>query len=144
MLKNFFYIPAFFIDLGLPNEFNILLGIICLDIFTGVLRSYKNKGGNSIRSKVFAAGLLSKFLFLLIPTTLAFVGQGINIDLTYLALGCYRLMILSEFYSFLGNIGSIHTGKDMPEFDAIGMIIKQLRELVLKLLEKTKIDNSHR
>ena len=139
IMKNLMYIPAFFAGLVSADQDTItaLIILMGIDIITGIIKSGKVKGWTSIKSTILAAGLLSKLILLLIPLIVAYTGKGIGLDMVFLVKGTITVLILSEAYSSLGNIQAVRTGKEVPEFDAIAILIKSIRKTLLKLLNKS-------
>ena len=135
LVKNISYIPAFILGIGLSWESTSILGVFMLvDTILGVLRSMLLHGGNSFRSRLLAHGIISKMLVLFVPVMLVYAGIGVHIDFLPIASGILDVLILSEAYSILGHIQSIRTGQDIKEFDAISMVLKNLRTMLEKLL----------
>lgn len=133
--KNLSYIPVFIIGLGLSWESTAILGAFMLiDTVVGVLRSMILHGGNSFRSRLLAHGIVSKMLVLFVPILIVYAGLGVRLDFLPIASGILDVLILSEAYSILGHVQSIRTGKDVKEFDAISMVLKNLRTMLEKLL----------
>ncbi len=137
--KNLMYIPAFFAGLVSADQDTItaLIILMTIDIITGIIKSGKTKGWASIKSTILAAGLLSKLVLLLVPMIVAYTGKGIGVDMVFLVKGTLTVLILSEAYSALGNIQAIRTGKEVPEFDAVAVLLKSIRKSLLKLLNKS-------
>ena len=48
------------------------------------------------------------------------------------------ILVLSEAYSNLGNIQSFRTKKRVAEIDAVSMVLKKVRDLVILALERSK------
>ncbi len=139
-VKNCLYIPAFLAGLGCPLQAcQYLVYLMIIDFVTGVVRAGMNHGWQSVKSSIGIAGIISKVTILLIPVTLIFAGKGVGMDFTMLIGGVLYILVLSESYSILGNVQSIRSGKDMPEFDAVALTLKQVRKFLLKILEKGKI-----
>jgi len=140
-IKNLFYIPAFIGGaIGCPAETcQVLVTLMFVDMITGIMKSGKLNGWRSIKSSLMAFGFTSKLALLLVPVVIALAGKGINIDLLFLATGAITVLVLSETYSILGNIQAIRTGKEVPEFDVVGIMIKKIRETLL-LLSKENIN----
>lgn len=134
LAKNSGYAIAFVAGaqyLGLiPASIVILLMFIATDIITGIMKSVSLYGAESIKSSVFERGILAKALIILIPANVALAGKGIGIDLAFLAQGTITALILSEFYSILGNFYAIRTGIDRVEFDAVAYVVSQLKRFL--------------
>lgn len=140
IIKNSLYIPAFLAGLGCPIQAcQYLIYLMLIDFATGVIRAGMNHGWQSVKSSIGIAGIISKVTILLIPVVLIFTGKGIGMDFTALIGGVLYILVLSESYSILGNIQSIRSGKDIPEFDAVALTLKQVRNALLKILDKGKL-----
>jgi toxin secretion/phage lysis holin len=139
LAKNLSYICAFVAGLGLsPDSLGILAVFMFIDTILGVVRSIVIHGGNSFRSRLLAHGLISKLLVLFIPILLVYTGRGAGVNFLPVAIGTISVLILAEAYSILGHIQSIRTKKDVKEFDAISMVLAQVRSVVEKLLVTSK------
>jgi phage-related holin len=144
-IKNALYIPTFLVACGIEQTMaystTVFITLMAIDVFTGILKSYRIHGSQSIKSTTMAVGILAKATMLLIPLVVALVGKGVMIDMDLVVRGVLYMLILSEGYSILGNIQSYKTGKDLPEFDAVSAIIKQIRKILLALMKKTDLSN---
>lgn len=133
--KHFSYIAAFIVGLGLsPDSIGILAVFMVLDTVVGVVRSTILHGGNAFRSRLLAHGIISKLLVLFVPILLVYTGRGAGINFLPIATGTISILILAEAYSILGHIQSIRTKQDVKEFDAISMVLANVRAGVEKLL----------
>ncbi len=134
-LKNFAYIPAFIIGLGInPEAVSILAAFMLIDIVLGVAHSAALHGGRSIRSRTLIHGIVSKFLVLMIPAILVYTGKGVGMNFVPLITATISVLILAEAYSMLGHIQSIRSGEDVIEFDAVSLVLKSIRNFIEKLL----------
>jgi hypothetical protein len=112
--------------LGIPKEPFLLFGVILLgDFITGI---YKAKVlGESITSNKAKYGIISKFSLMIIPLTLAIGVKAIGMDGKPLFVYGLNLLILSEVYSVIGNIYTIRTKQELPEWDVISLLGKKIR-----------------
>lgn len=137
--KNGAYVAAFLTGtmyLGLnPKSVLILIVFIILDIIMGVTKSISLHGGSSIKSSIFERGVVAKALIVAIPVNLALAGKGIGFDLAPLAQGTITVLILSEFYSLLGNYYAIRTGTERVEFDAVAYAVQKLKDLLRAFIQ---------
>ena len=144
-IKNSSYVAAFVVSaryLNLaPESIGMLTILIVVDIITGIVKSGVLHGWRTIRSSRLAAGTLSKMLLLLIPVTLAVAGKGVAIDMTSLAQGSITVLILSQLYSVIGNIHAVQTKSEKNEFDAVSFILRSIRELLERFMEKSSVDH---
>lgn len=139
LAKNLGYIPAFLIGLELsPDSMGILATFMVLDTILGVVRSTILHGGNSFRSRLLAHGIISKLLVLFVPVLLVYAGRGAGVSFLPIAMGTISILVLAEAYSILGHIQSIRTREDVKEFDAISMILANVRAGVEKLLASSQ------
>lgn len=122
--------------LSIPQEqLSILAGLMVLDTITGIAKVYKTDP-RSITSHALGAGVLKKFVTVIIVYVLAMIGKGIGIPPEHFVEWGLSILIMSEGYSTLQNIYAVRTGKILPEYDVISIILKKLGEFI-----KEKIDN---
>jgi phage-related holin len=129
IFKNLMYFPAFLLGMSM-HSFSILFVFILLDMITGVWRVGITTGWHAITSRAFINGLASKLLFIFIPLVIAYMGKGINLDLTAFAGGALSLLIVGQAYSIVGNIYTIRSGKKVAEFDVVRIILGQIRNFL--------------
>ena len=136
-LKNLSYIPIFI--LGLPIEsFAILTIFIVVDMVMGIAKSWTIHGRQSLTSRRFSIGLISKLSMLFVPLLFAAAGKGVGIDLTAIARGSLSLLIFSEGYSIIGNMISIRTGEETHEFDAVTFVLRKIQGFMMKYIKSDK------
>ena len=113
----------------------LMLSILILtDIFFGILKSASLHGWRSIQSNILQRGILAKVLVIFVPTTLAFTGKGIGIQLGMLAQSVINVLILSELYSIIGNIYAIRTGHEKVEFDAVAYVLSGMKNVLKSVI----------
>lgn len=141
LIKHAIYAIVFLIaTVELSTEsFAILAIIVILDTVTGVARTYALNGGRSIRSYKLMAGITSKLLVILIPLIVAWAGRGAGINLTAVAQGALSVIILSEAYSVLCNIHAIVVREDTHEFDAIGWVMNNFKNILERILNSNNL-----
>lgn len=133
-LKNIGYVIAGI--LGIKYDIIVAFSFLMLiDVVTGILVSARVDGWVSITSKRLAFGVLSKLLLLLIPISIALAASVVEEDFSFLVRSTISILALAEAYSITGNIYAIKVGERIPEFDAISVILRKIRE-VLALLSK--------
>ena len=142
-IKNLFYIPVFLVGCGIPENFadttTILAILMIIDMVTGILASVRVDGKQSVKSKVGIIGLSTKGVIILIPLVVALIAKGLGINMIFLISGVFWSLILYEGYSILGNIETIRSGVRLPEYDAVANLIKVMRKIFMKLMEKGEI-----
>ena len=135
MIKNLAYIPAFIIGLDV-RSYGILAVLMVLDTITGIIRAGVVHGWRSVNSHQASFGILSKLVMILVPIVLALAGEGVKINIIWVAQGALSMLILSETYSILGNIQSVRLRRDVVEFDAINFILQKIRLWLEYLIKK--------
>jgi toxin secretion/phage lysis holin len=128
------YIPACFI--GLSIESYAILGVLLIvDTATGITRSIFNDGGRAVTSRKFATGVIKKAHMVIIPWLVLVAGQGMGVDLLIFAKAVLGALIASELYSILGNVYSIYTEEDKPEFDGVKFVMSSTMNGIKNLLQ---------
>lgn len=132
---NWLYPFALYVGLQVETV-GILTALIVLDTITGIFKSHRINGGRSIKSKILAVGITSKFLLLLIPVTLALAMKSIGTEADSLVTMSFAVLSLSEAYSVIGNIYAYRTGEEVPEYDALHIILKKIRNILDRFIAK--------
>ncbi len=118
--------------LGIDKEAFMLFGILLLfDYLTGLVKA--RRLGHSITSNKMKYGIFSKFVLILIPFTMAILAKIIgakNYDMV-LYMGM-NILAISEFYSIVGNIYSIRTKKELPEYDVVAALGNRVRRFMMR------------
>ena len=141
VVKNAMYLPAILVGLSLHNYW-ILAVMLLLDVITGAWRSAVVNGPDSLTSWRALNGLFSKFLFLLIPLVVAYMGRGMGLELVAVAQSALGLLIFATGYSIIGNIYGIRSGRVVREFDAVRVILTWLERFLDKLAPDNHKDNN--
>lgn len=128
-IKNFLYIPAALAGVSL-DAIGVLVALLAFDIVTGIWRSVVLSGGAAITSLRAINGFFSKFLFVSIPVTIAYMGHGMGFDLSPLVSMSMGVLTLATGYSIIGNIYTIRTGRKVKEFDAMQIILMQIQAVI--------------
>lgn len=117
--------------LQISQEPFILFAILLIiDYITGVAKA--KTLGISITSNKMKYGLISKLSLLIIPIVIAIGAKAVGADYHYILLSGMYILLFSEVYSIIGNVYSMNTGEELPEYDAVAMIGKQIRNLLLR------------
>lgn len=109
--------------------------LMFIDTITGVAKAY-TVNPQMITSHALGKGILKKFITVILVYTLAILGLGVGIPPEHFMEWGLSILIMSEGYSALQNIYAVRTGKVLPEYDVISIIIKKLG-----LTIKEKLDN---
>lgn len=138
-LKTFGYaLSIFSFDyLGIPDkQLTILWVLMLIDVITGISKAYQIDP-RSITSHALGVGVLKKFLTVILVYTLALVGKGVNIPPAHFMEWGLSILIMAEWYSAIQNIYAVRTGKVLPEYDVISIILRKLSDYL-----KEKLDNA--
>ena len=103
--------------------------LLAIDYVTGLFKASALK--QSIKSNKMKYGLISKLVIFLVPIVFALGSTALGRDPGGILDISLTILILSEIYSILGNIYSIRSGKEMPEYDAISAIGNKLRDFLI-------------
>ena len=121
------------IYLGLSEEmFTIFTILIFIDFFTGIWAAANT--GEKVTSKRASSGVLSKFSLLIVPIIIALPAKALGEDASVLFNWGLGLLIASEAYSAISNIVIIRTGKPLPEWDALSLLARAIRQKFEKRL----------
>ncbi len=119
---------------GVTHEAYTAFAVLMLfDVATGVLASAKCDGWRSITSRRLSFGIISKLLLLFIPLAIALAGKAAGVSLQSVISSAFMVLTLSELYSVIGNIYTVRTGVRVPEFDAVSVVLRNIRRLIEKL-----------
>lgn len=118
------------------EPFTIFAILLVIDYITGVWKA--KTLGISITSNKMKYGLISKLSLLIIPIVLAMGAKATGADYHYILLSGMYIFILSEIYSIIGNIYCMNTGEELPEYDAVAMLGKQIRNILIRNSGDTK------
>jgi len=121
-------LSAFMVYLGIDSEVFTIFGfLILIDFVTGV---YKAKTiGEHISSHRAKYGIISKLSLVFVPLVLALGAKALGQDSKNLLFVGLNLLVISEVYSIIGNIYTIRTTKELPEWDVIALIGKRIRNM---------------
>jgi phage-related holin len=120
---------------------NVIMWLMLIDTISGVIKAVAVDKIKFTFEK-FYLGIMSKFVLLLIPITLALMALGIGYDFTWAVEATLRLIILSEGISFFTNIVSIREQKVYENRDYLGIILHWVRKNLISLFDSTINDDS--
>jgi len=138
-IKTFGYaVSIFSFDyLGIPDkQLTILWTLMVIDVITGIAKAY-GIDPRSITSHALGIWVLKKFLTVILVYTLALVGKGANIPPAHFMEWGLSILIMAEWYSAIQNIYAVRTGKVLPEYDVISIILRKFSDFF-----KEKLDNA--
>ena len=112
------------------EPFTLFALLLMIDYITGLAKAKTLQV--SITSNKMKYGLISKLSLLIIPLVLAIGAKAIGADYHYVLLSGMYILIFSEVYSIIGNIYSIRTKEELPEYDAVAMLGRQIRNILIR------------
>ncbi|WP_373069820.1 phage holin family protein [Sulfurimonas sp.] len=131
---NFFTVCAasFLVYLDIEVEtYSIYAVLLIIDLFTGWIKAGKlGEPRTSVRMKY---GILTKLMLLLMPIVLALGAKAVGVEFKTILDVCMTILVLSEVYSIIGNMYTIKSGGELPEYDAIAMIGGKIRTFLIRL-----------
>lgn len=114
---------------GINGEvFSILAALLVVDFITGVAKAHRL--GKHITSNRARYGVASKLSLLLIPLVLGAAARAMGKDGGTLFTWGMNLLILSETYSIIGNIYTIRTVNELPEWDVVSLLGQKIRDMI--------------
>lgn len=116
---------------GLSSEQMVAFTVlIAIDYITGVVKAYHI--GESITSNRMKYGAISKLSLLVVPIVLGIGSKATGIDFG-MAIGMFvNILIISEMYSSISNVYAITKGKELPEYDALAIVARNVRDYLIK------------
>lgn len=128
-------IPCVFAYTGLDAEkMAILAWLFAIDFLSGILKSVLV--WHKILSNRMFRGAVKKIALWCVPFIIVLIGKGSGFDISYIANIIVPVFIVAEWYSIIGNIYTIATGKVVTEQDAISRILKNILSLFENILAK--------
>ena len=112
------------------EPFTLFALLLIIDYITGLAKA--KTLGHSITSNKMKYGLISKLSLIIVPLVVAMGAKALGADSHYVLTSGMYILILSEVYSIIGNVYSARTKEEFPEYDALAMIGKQIRNILIK------------
>lgn len=112
------------------EPFTLFALLLIIDYITGLTKA--KTLGQTITSNKMKYGLISKLSLIIVPLVVAMGAKALGADSHYILSSGMYILILSEVYSIIGNIYSTRTKEEFPEYDALAMIGKQIRIILLR------------
>lgn len=128
---------AIFSYLNIPSEqFWILATLMLIDFATWVGKQFRIDR-KEIKSHLAWLGLMKKTATLMSVLSIALILKGIWIDDSKYVTSVLGIFIMAEGYSTIQNVYAIRTGKILPEFDVLSLVIKTIWEFFRDRIEST-------
>lgn len=138
VLKTIWYIASvwMFEYLAIPTEQLAILAILMfIDFITGVGKQFRIDP-KEIKSHIAWLWVMKKIATLVSLLSVALVFKWLSINEQRYVVGILSIFITAEGYSTLQNVYAIRTGKILPEFDVISIVLKNIGDFF-----KQKIEN---
>lgn len=121
-----------FTYLGINGEAIMILAILLMiDYVTGVMKA--RALGESITSNKMKYGAMAKMSVLLIPIVLAMGAKTLGTDFNSILFSGINILVFSEIYSIIGNVYSLRTHKELPEYDAVALIGQKVKRYLIRV-----------
>lgn len=133
---NFFTVcmATFLAYLGIGAEaYAIYAVLLVIDLLTGWIKAGRmGRARTSVRMKY---GILTKMMLLMMPIVLALGAKAVGVEFGDVLTVCISILVLSETYSIVSNIYTIKIGEELPEYDAVAIVGKKLRGVLMRIGE---------
>lgn len=122
--------------LGIDWEnLTIFAVVLCLDFIFWIADVYVTDK-SEIKSWKARRWLFNKVTKLLLPMIVVIILKGVGFEnMKFLVSAIMWILIVSEWYSIIGHIYSINTGKKLPEIDAFEMLVSKIAEVFKKIIK---------
>ena len=125
---------ALFVYLDINAElFSILFGFMMLDSLLGGIKALRM--GKRFSFRKLLIGISIKFVFLIVPFLLAFLGKGLGYELSIAVDSVMKILLVSEALSIFGNIYTIKTKENVESVDVVSKLLKAIRSRLKKILD---------
>lgn len=111
------------------EPFTLFAVLLMIDYITGLAKA--RILGHSITSNKMKYGIISKLSLIFIPIVVAIGTKAAGGDSHNILVAGMFILIFSEIYSVIGNIYSIRTKEELPEYDAVSMLGKHIRNILV-------------
>lgn len=129
------FIGSLMTYLGINGESFFLFAVLLfIDYITGITKARCMSA--AITSNRMKYGIISKLSLLLIPLILAIGAKAVNADFSTVLLVGINILVLSEVYSIIGNIYTIRTREELPEYDVVAILGKRIRNILIRYGEE--------
>lgn len=136
-IKTAWYIVSIgmFEYLAIPSEqLSILATLMFIDFITGVGKQFRIDP-KEIKSHLAWLWVMKKIATLISLLSVALVFKGLSINEQKYVVWILSIFITAEGYSTLQNVYAIRTGKILPEFDVISIVLKNIGEFFKQKIE---------
>ena len=129
---------AFFEYLNIiDTQFYILWVLMIIDFFAWISKQYVLSKKHITSQKAWL-WLIKKVLVLMVFLSIALMFKWLDLDSWAYLKAIASILIMSETYSIIQNTYTVRSWQELPEFDAISLLLKKMGELIESYL-KNKI-----
>jgi phage-related holin len=122
-----------------PLVLGVLTGSFVLDFLTGITKSWVS---GTYKSKIGWVKTIAKILGILLIGLMALTMKLLGIPHSYFLMSSFMILALHDLISSVSNLYTIRTGKELEEFDAISLLIRNLHKKLIGLVKKILNDNN--
>lgn len=113
-----------------PSQMIAYTVLIGIDYITGVAKAWHI--GESVTSNRMKYGIASKASLLVVPIVLGIGSKATGLDFGMAISMFINILIISEVYSSISNVYAIKHGKELPEYDALAIVARSIRNYLIK------------
>ena len=113
-----------------PSQMVAYTVLIGIDYITGVAKAWHI--GESVTSNRMKYGIASKASLLIVPIVLGIGAKATGLDFGMAISMFINILIISEVYSSISNVYAIKHGKELPEYDALAIVARSIRNYLIK------------
>jgi len=129
---------AFFEYLNIiDTQFYILWILMIIDFIAWISKQYVLSKKHITSQKAWL-WLIKKVLVLMVFLSIALMFKWLDLDSWAYLKAIASILIMSETYSIIQNTYTVRSWQELPEFDAISLLLKKMGELIESYL-KNKI-----
>lgn len=134
-ISGYLGLVAAFEYLNIPLEqMAILASLMLIDFLTGIAKQYRIDK-SQIKSHLAWLGAIKKLVTLIVVLSLGLILKGLEIDEAAYIKGVLSIFIAAEGYSILQNAYAVRTGKLLPEFDVVSLLLKALGDYIKERID---------
>ena len=108
--------------------------LLFIDYITGIKKAHALK--ENIDSHKMKYGIMSKLYLLFIPIALSVASKATPLNISHLVSISLTLLVLSELYSIIANIYTARKGVELPEWEILSVLAKNIRDFTMSLFAK--------
>ena len=111
-----------------------------IDFATGIGKQYRIDR-EKITSHAAWLGVMKKVATMTSVLSVAFVFKAVNFDTSGYLDSILAILVMAEGYSIIQNAYAIRTGKILPEFDVVSILLKHISDFLKHRIESSVESN---